>query len=322
MAQEETRVEHGEDAFAPTPVKPLSPEFAHGLFGSKEVSGRNASKGYDNRRVDNGDLGFKVGETRLDLFKGRGSVSRWAAFDHVGNVHFLPLYPHREKDFRKELSCLSNKRSSGTVFIFPRCFADEHEKGIGIAFPKNHLGPALGKGTESAPLYFSLNFLKKRCFLLPRQGRHGASPIDFFSHCTTCVFRDFDELIPVAVHDPGIEKFHHRIFIDVIKVHMAMEMVLGVVLSENTGECCKSPVGEILPFVNSLGRRMGYKDIKVSPVPEMSPVEFRQETKVFPVHLTLGVLVSTPIVPVAALKTGKKDTPVEDNLLVEVRSSG
>jgi hypothetical protein len=101
-----------------------------------------------------------------------------------------------------------------------------------------------------------------------------------------------------------------------------MEVVPGAVLFQDVGEGGKSPVGRVLPLVDSFWGSMGDEDIEVSPVLEAGKEETRKEPEVLPVHLPLSVLVGVSVVPVTPFKPGDEDVPVADDPLVEVGPPG
>lgn len=100
-----------------------------------------------------------------------------------------------------------------------------------------------------------------------------------------------------------------------------MEVVLGLIFPDNGGKGGEPPMGEVFSLVEAPGRGMGHKNVQESSIAQSRPVELRQKSQIFEVHISFCVLVDVAIIPVRSLQSSDDNVPVYQDSFVKVCAS-
>src|ERR1019366_8326527 len=92
------------------------------------------------------NLRFEVGAAGFDLVRGRIPVLRRGALHHVGDVAPRPVDPDLlENQPVQELARTPDERLAGEILVAARSLTHEEQRGSGIPYPEDDLGPRAGQ---------------------------------------------------------------------------------------------------------------------------------------------------------------------------------
>src|SRR5439155_16905548 len=101
----------------------------------------------------------------------------------VRNEYLLALQAHPGDHFVEQLTSAADEGSALLVLILAGAFADEHDFGIGIAFPEDRVGPLFTKTAGRAGFHLCIEFGEEAALFFGRMHgrREGTTWRDRFS---------------------------------------------------------------------------------------------------------------------------------------------
>ena len=114
--------------------------------------GREVAEGADDARLDQPHLLEQVGLAGLDLLRLGIAVARRPRLEHVGDEDVVAGEPDLLQHLVQQLAGAADEGQPLAVLFGPRCLADEHQVGVGVAGPEDRLGAGLVQGAPRAVL--------------------------------------------------------------------------------------------------------------------------------------------------------------------------
>ncbi len=109
--------------------------------------------------LQQGNLTFEVSLARRRLFRQRVTIVGGAAFNDIGDVHFLTLQPYGEQHGVEQLTSAPHEGLALTVFISAGGLTDDHPSGLMTADTEYGLGTPFMQCAGRACRYLCLQLI-------------------------------------------------------------------------------------------------------------------------------------------------------------------